>query len=43
MKKTREELIVGIRTIDGTAKGGEDFTSLNEVVKISYLEYKVPI
>ena len=42
-KKTREELTIGIRTVDGTAKQGSDYEPIYEVVKVSYLEYKLDV
>jgi hypothetical protein len=43
MKKTREELLIGIRTVDGTAKAMDDYVPVDEIVRISYLEYKFDI
>ena len=42
-KKTREEIEVGVRTVDGTAKSNEDFIPFSEVIKVSYLEYKLEV
>ncbi|CDW75956.1 na ca-exchange isoform a [Stylonychia lemnae] len=42
-KKTREEITVGIRTIDGTAKQNSDYIPISESVKVSYLEYKLDV
>lgn len=43
LKKTREEIIVGVRTVEGTAKEVEDYIPFNEIIKVSYLEYKIEI
>lgn len=43
LKKTREEVLVGIRTVDGTAKAIDDYISVDDIVKVSYLEYKFDV
>jgi hypothetical protein len=43
LKKTREEIIVGVRTIDGSAKARDDFTPINEVIRVAYLEHKIEV
>jgi hypothetical protein len=43
MKKTRDDIQVGVRTIDGTAKAVDDYSSINEIIKVSYLEHKIDI
>lgn len=43
LKKTREEMQVGVRTVEGTAKEIEDYIPVNEIIKISYLEYKLEV
>ena len=40
MKKTREELVLGIRTVDGTAKAVDDYIAIDEIIRVPYLEYK---
>ena len=36
-------MIIGVRTIDGTAKAHDDYLPINEIVKIPYLEYKFEV
>ena len=43
LKKTRDEMIVGVRTVEGTAKEVEDYIAVNEIIKVSYLEYKLEV
>eukprot|EP00347_Sterkiella_histriomuscorum_P006709 403351736 len=42
-KKTREDIMVGIRTVDGTAKQIDDYIPIYDVVKVSYIEYKLDV
>ena len=42
-KKVKDEITVGIRTVDGSAKGGDDYLPIYEVIKVSYLEYKLEV
>lgn len=42
-KKTREEILVGVRTVDGTAKQVDDYEPIYDVIKVSYLEFKLDV
>ena len=36
VKKCKEEITVGVRTVDGTATANDDYGPINEIIKISY-------